>query len=95
MASNSLQNLFSLKGKVAMVTGGAQNFGLEIATGLAEMGADLVVTSRNEEKAQKAAATFTKKHGVKAIGVALNLCEEKTVIAAFDKAITELGQINI
>ena len=39
-----LMNLLRLDGKVAMVTGGCQNFGLEIATGLAELVARREVT---------------------------------------------------
>ncbi|MHC4872656.1 MAG: SDR family NAD(P)-dependent oxidoreductase [Planctomycetota bacterium] len=93
--ADSLKNMLSLKGKTALVTGGAQNFGLEIATGLAEMGADLIVTSRDEAKAQKAAAEYAEKHGIKAMGVALDLLEEKSVIAAFDKAMAEMGSIDI
>ena len=37
--------LFSLKGKVAIVTGGSMGIGKQMATGLAEAGADVVITA--------------------------------------------------
>jgi NAD(P)-dependent dehydrogenase (short-subunit alcohol dehydrogenase family) len=45
--SPSLESLFSLKGKVALVIGGAGFLGKEISAGLAELGANIVIASRN------------------------------------------------
>ncbi|MEI6422156.1 MAG: SDR family NAD(P)-dependent oxidoreductase, partial [Lentisphaerota bacterium] len=68
MNTQSLADMLSFKNKTVMITGGCQNFGLEIATGFAEMGANLVLTSRKKDKAQHKAAEFSDKFGVKTAG---------------------------
>ena len=54
------KDLFSLKGKVAIVTGGAQGFGYGIAEVLAAAGADVVIADMNVEGANAAAAKLGK-----------------------------------
>jgi len=46
-ASLTIQELFSLQGRVALVTGGASSFGAQISQGLAEAGARVIVASRD------------------------------------------------
>ena len=48
-----MQDLFSLQGKVALVTGAAQGIGREIALGFAQYGADIVAVDINDERLQK------------------------------------------
>ena len=57
-----INELFDLTGKVAMVTGGAQNLGLDMAEALGEAGADLVITSRDPEKVERAVAMSAEKY---------------------------------
>ena len=95
MEHPNVKSLFDLSGKVAMVTGGCRNFGLEIATGLAEAGADLVVTSRGLEKAQEAAAEHESLLGVRALAVELELLSEESVIAAFRRVKEHYGRLDV
>ena len=95
MSAPDVRSLFDLHGKVAMVTGGCQNFGLEIATGLAEAGADLVVTSRKMDKAEKAAAEYRRTLGVKVLPVAMDLLSEGSIAGAFRAAVEEFGRIDV
>jgi len=45
-------SLFNLDGRIALITGGSQGLGFAMAQALAEAGANVVVTSRQSEKAQ-------------------------------------------
>ena len=45
----NVRELFDLTGKIAIVTGGSRGLGKEIATGLGEAGAKVVITARREE----------------------------------------------
>ena len=47
---NQMQKLFSLEGKTAVVTGGSGLYGRQISLGLCQMGAKVIIASRNIEK---------------------------------------------
>src|SRR6266576_3010903 len=86
--------LFGLKGKVAIVTGGNGGIGLGMARGLADAGADIAVVGRNEEKSKAAAADLTAR-GVKAIAVATDVTDKQAVARMADQVKGELGRIDI
>lgn len=56
----SILNKFDLGGKRALVTGGSQGIGLACATALAEAGAHVILTARNEAKLKDAVANLKK-----------------------------------
>ena len=53
-------DIFKLDGRVALITGGNRGVGFAMAQALAEAGADVVVTSRKQEKAEESAATLAR-----------------------------------
>jgi NAD(P)-dependent dehydrogenase (short-subunit alcohol dehydrogenase family) len=90
-----LRELFDLSGRVALVTGGAQNLGLDMAEALGEVGADLVITSRQLEKAEKTAAALREQLGVRVLPLGLNVIEEEAVQAAFERVMAEYGRLDV
>jgi NAD(P)-dependent dehydrogenase (short-subunit alcohol dehydrogenase family) len=93
MNSRSIADLLSFKNKTVMITGGCQNFGLEIATGFAEMGANLALTSRSKAKATQKAKEFSDKFGIKAAGFAMDVTDEKSVAETFTEAFGVFNEI--
>ena len=59
--------LFNLKGKTALVTGGSRGLGLQMALALGELGAKVVVTSRNPDKGLAALAEIRQAAGSEAV----------------------------
>lgn len=86
--------LFDLTGKVAIVTGGARGLGRQMATALAEMGANMVIASRQQEQCQQAAAEF-RALGRRALGLELDLAELSSVRALVEQTRAEFGRIDI
>ena len=91
----NVMELFSLKGKVALVTGGARDLGLQMAQALAEAGADVVITSRSAESAEKSAKELAEYTGRKIIGTAMDVTDEDSVTRAFDMTIEKMGRLDI
>jgi len=86
--------MFDLKGKVAIITGGGRGIGRFIATGLAEAGADCVLASRKVENLDQTAAEF-KKLGVRAISVKCDMGSKDDIEALVATTMKEFGKIDI
>ncbi len=86
---------FDLTGKVAIVTGASRGLGIELATSLAEYGANLALMAGNEEKMKKAAAAIVEKTGVKVITVKVDISNEESVQKAVAAVMGEYGKIDI
>jgi gluconate 5-dehydrogenase len=91
----SVQHLFDLSGRVAIVTGGARNLGLQMAQALAEVGANVVVTARRASAAAEAAAELQRVHGVRSHGVALEITDESSWARLVDDVLAEFGRIDV
>jgi NAD(P)-dependent dehydrogenase (short-subunit alcohol dehydrogenase family) len=83
-------------GKVALVTGAAQGFGLEIAQDLAEQGAHVVLADVNVEGAKQAAEAIKRKHGEgRAIGLAVDVTSAASVAEAINQVMRTYGGLDV
>ena len=89
-----VKELFSLEGKVAIVTGGRGLYGAAICEGLCEMGATVVVASRSGEKCEEFAATL-RQQGHSAIGMALDLSDDASIQSLAKAVYDRFGRIDI
>jgi 3-oxoacyl-[acyl-carrier protein] reductase len=86
--------MFSLKGKVAVVTGASQGIGRDTALALTEAGAKLVVAARNEEKLTALASEIAAGGG-EAFAVKMDVADAEQVKAGFRQAIERFGRMDI
>lgn len=86
--------VFSLKGKTAIVTGASKGLGEAIAISMAEAGANLVLAGRDEAALKRVGAKIVSK-GAKSIAVRADVLNSKDVQAMTDRAMAEFGQIDI
>lgn len=92
-----LKDLFSLKNRTALVTGGAGYLGLAICEALAELGANVVIASRDGEKCKNAAIALQNAFGsdIRTIGLRLNLLEPESVANCIQGVEHEFGGLDI
>lgn len=95
MASPTVQDLFDLRDKVALVTGGARNLGYDMATALAEAGAEVAITSRSLESAQTSARRIFEATGRKSVGYTCDVRFEDQVSDIVEAVIAGFGRIDI
>ena len=90
----SIQSQFSLKGQVAVVTGGGAGIGRGISEVFAEAGASVVVSDLDQQTAQTVADGIVKAGG-KAVAVACDVTDESAREMLVEEAIKAFGGINI
>jgi NAD(P)-dependent dehydrogenase (short-subunit alcohol dehydrogenase family) len=90
----TLKEIFDLTGKVALVTGGSRGLGQEMAEGLAEAGASLMLLARREQWLTPTVEEF-RARGYSAEGTICDVSNCDDVQAAVDKTIATYGQIDI
>jgi gluconate 5-dehydrogenase len=90
----TVKQLFDLTGRVAIVTGGSTGLGRQMAEGLAEMGANLVLCARKKERCQKAAEDL-QKLGVKTVALACDVKNPADIHQVVDATMAQFGRIDI
>lgn len=94
MTNARIKPLFSLEGKTAIVTGASKGIGESMARGLAEFGAKVVLSSR-DQAAVDAAAKAMQEDGLTAMGIACHVADEGQRRQLVDKTLEAWGRVDI
>jgi len=86
--------LFDLTGKIALVTGGTQGLGFDIAKGLGEAGATLVLNGRNATKVEEGVAKM-KTFGIQTFGQVFDVTDSTEIEAGIAAIEEKVGAIDI
>jgi NAD(P)-dependent dehydrogenase (short-subunit alcohol dehydrogenase family) len=90
----NVRELFDLDGKTAIVTGGGSGIGRQMAEGLAEAGANVVLCARKLERCEQAAAELAEL-GVRTLALACDVRSPEQVQAVVDRTLVELGSVDV
>lgn len=91
----SVSDLMSLKGRVALITGGAGHVGRAIAEAYAELGAAVVLLDRPDSKADTVARALTETYGILATALDVDLSDEAAVRKVPRRVADMCGRLDI
>jgi NAD(P)-dependent dehydrogenase (short-subunit alcohol dehydrogenase family) len=89
-----VKQLFDLTGRVAIITGGSMGLGRQMAEGLAEMGANLVLCARKADRCLQAAEEL-QQLGIKAMSIGCDVRSQTSIQEFVDATISKFGKIDI
>lgn len=88
-------DIFNLKGKVALVTGGSKGLGKAMARGLAEAGADIVISSRHEDELRSALEEILRGTNCRGRLIVADMSRREDVNRLARTALEQMGHIDI
>ncbi len=91
----SLKELFSLQGKTVFITGGAGHLGTAMCEALAELGANIVIGSRNKKKSDLVSKKLSDEFGVRASSVELDITDTGSIEQALLFIDKEYGALDV
>ena len=94
MTPRTIQQLFDLKGKTALVTGGSRGLGLQMAHALGEAGARVMLSSRKAEDLEQAVAELQAAN-IDARWIAADCAKEEDIRRLADQTIERMGDVDI
>jgi NAD(P)-dependent dehydrogenase (short-subunit alcohol dehydrogenase family) len=92
--TRTVSQLFDLKGKTALVTGGSRGLGLQMAHALGEAGARIMLTSRKAADLEQAAAEL-QASGIDARWIAADCGKEADIHRLADETLQRMGDVDI
>ncbi|WP_066706989.1 SDR family oxidoreductase [Curvibacter delicatus] len=92
--TRTIQQLFDLKGKTALVTGGSRGLGLQMAHALGEAGARIMLSARKADELEVAVAEL-QAAGIDARWVAADCAKEADIQRLADETLQRLGDVDI
>src|SRR6478736_6040542 len=95
MSTRTITQLFDLSGRVALITGATGHLGFEMATGIAEAGAAVVVASRSIERAQEVSKRLPALNGARHAAIELDHMDNESIATGFAAAVRSAGKIDI
>ena len=90
----NVKQLFDLKGRVALVTGGSRGLGLQMAEALGEMGARLALTARKQDELDEAVARL-KQQGIEAAAWVCDIGKREQIPPVVEQILAKLGKVDI
>ena len=89
-----MERVFSLKDKVALLTGASQGIGRETALALVEAGAKVAAAARNEEKLAALVSEIVNAGG-EAVAIKMDVAEPEQIKAGFKQVLEKFGRLDI
>lgn len=89
-----VMDLFNLKGKIILVTGGAGNYGKPITQGLAEAGGTVVIASRNKDSVQQVADNF-RKDGLEVYAMQVDQADSDSILLLKKQILDQFGKLDV